>query len=152
MPDPKLVNQDGDKVHLSDLMKGRVAALSFIFTSCPTVCATSALTWANRKPAWSVTGQGNLAHLHHHRPGERHAGEAEGVGKQFHAAPGWRSSPAKTEINELLKKLQVFTPDIQAHSPLILIVNDRTGEWTRVNVLDTPPQMIAEKLRQLVAP
>jgi hypothetical protein len=46
----------------------------------------------------------------------------------------------------------VFTPDIQARTPLILIVNDRTGEWTRVDVLETPPQMIAEKLRQLVAP
>ena len=40
MPDPNLVNQKGDKVHLySDLMKGRVVALSFIFTSCPKVCA-----------------------------------------------------------------------------------------------------------------
>ena len=73
-------------------------------------------------------------------------------GRQFHAAPGWSFlTGGKTEINELLKKLEVLTPDIRAHTPFMLIVNDRTGQWTRVNVLETPPQMIAEKQRQLVA-
>ena len=35
IPDVELVDQDGKTVHLySDLLKGRVAALSFIFTTC----------------------------------------------------------------------------------------------------------------------
>lgn len=41
VPDAELINQDGEKVKLySDLVKGRVVALSFIFTSCTTVCST----------------------------------------------------------------------------------------------------------------
>src|SRR5256885_2004748 len=41
VPDVELINQDGEKVRLhSDLVKGRVVALSFIFTSCPTICRT----------------------------------------------------------------------------------------------------------------
>ena len=39
IPDVELVDQDGKTVHLySDLVKGRVAALSFIFTTCTTIC------------------------------------------------------------------------------------------------------------------
>src|SRR6476660_9636366 len=39
IPDVELVDQDGKAVHLyTDLVKGRVAALSFIFTTCTTIC------------------------------------------------------------------------------------------------------------------
>jgi cytochrome oxidase Cu insertion factor (SCO1/SenC/PrrC family) len=39
IPDVELVDQDGQTVHLyTDLVKGRVAALSFIFTTCTTIC------------------------------------------------------------------------------------------------------------------
>ena len=38
---------------------------------------------------WNACACSNLAHLHHHRSGERHAGELKRWGKQFQAAPGW---------------------------------------------------------------
>ena len=39
IPDVELVDQDAKRVHLyHDLVKGRVAALSFIFTTCTTIC------------------------------------------------------------------------------------------------------------------
>ena len=39
IPDVKLVDQDEKTVHLySDLLRGHVAALSFIFTTCTTIC------------------------------------------------------------------------------------------------------------------
>jgi protein SCO1 len=39
IPDVELVDQDRKTVHLySDLVRGRVAALSFIFTTCTTIC------------------------------------------------------------------------------------------------------------------
>src|ERR1700757_752900 len=39
IPDVELVDEDGKTVHLySDLVRGRVAALSFIFTTCTTIC------------------------------------------------------------------------------------------------------------------
>ena len=154
MPDPKLVNQEGDKVHLySDLMKGRVVALSFIFTSCPTVCATIGINLGQLQSELRPFQGKEISlisitiDLENDTPAK-----LKEWGRQFHAAPGWSFlTGGKTEINELLKKLEVLTPDIRAHTPFMLIVNDRTGQWTRVNVLETPPQMIAEKLRQLVA-
>jgi cytochrome oxidase Cu insertion factor (SCO1/SenC/PrrC family) len=39
IPDVELVDQDGKTVHLyQDLVKGRIAALSFVFTTCTTIC------------------------------------------------------------------------------------------------------------------
>ena len=71
-------------------------------------------------------------------------------GKQFNAGAGWSLlTGTKRDIDQLLKKLEVFTSDIQTHTPFMLIVDDRTGEWTRVNVLATPPPKIAEMLRKL---
>ena len=154
MPDPELVNQEGDKVHLySDLMKGRVVALSFIFTSCPTVCATIGINLGQlQRELGPLQGKEISLISITIDPENDTPAKLKEWGKQFHAASGWSFlTGGKTEINELLKKLEVFTPDIRAHTPFMLIVNDRTGQWTRVNVLETPPQMIAEKLRQLVA-
>jgi len=53
-------------------------------------------------------------------------------------------------VEQLLKAVGLFTPDIQSHSPFLLLVNDRTGDWTRINALETPPTKIAELLRRMV--
>ena len=36
-------------------------------------------------------------------------------------------------MHQLLKQLQVFTPDINDHPSFIMIGNDRTGIWKRVS-------------------
>lgn len=51
-------------------------------------------------------------------------------------------------MTELLKKLEVYSPDIRNHSPFLLIVNDRTGEWQRINALEVPPARIAALLKE----
>jgi protein SCO1/2 len=52
-------------------------------------------------------------------------------------------------VDQLLKVFGLFTPDIQNHSPFLLLVNDRTGDWTRVNAIETPPPKVAEILRKM---
>jgi len=41
----------------------------------------------------------------------------------------------KQQINKLTKALEVFTADKEDHSSFVLIGNDSTGEWRRVNGL-----------------
>jgi protein SCO1 len=70
-------------------------------------------------------------------------------GKTFGAGPGWSLLTGdKDRVTQLLKKLEFYTPDIQNHSPFLLIVNDRTGEWQRVHALETTPQKIAAILQE----
>ena len=157
LPDVELKDQDGRSVKFySDLVKGRVVAVNFIFTRCTTVCPGLGL------------GSAALA---------RHLAENAGDGatpprvisisidpendtperlrawrENFGAAPGWTLlTGPRREIDALLKALQAYTPDINLHSSAFLLGNDATGEWKRVAGSATSAKL-AEALAQLSAP
>jgi protein SCO1/2 len=153
IPDVELVDQDGKTVHLySDLVRGRVAALSFIFTTCTTICP---LIGANLGRLQTELGQSlgeeDVALISVSvDPATDIPQRMKAWGAQFGAKPGWSLLTGdKREVDQLLKILGLFTPDIRSHSPFLLLVNDRTGDWTRVNVIETPPPKVAEILRKM---
>jgi protein SCO1 len=152
IPDVELVDQDGKRVHLyDDLVKGRVAALSFIFTTCTTICP---LIGANLGRLQTELGQSlgediSLISVSVD-PATDTPQRMKAWGAQFGAKPGWSLLTGdKATVEQLLKILGLFTPDIQSHSPFLLLINDRTGDWTRVNAIETPPPKIAEILRKM---
>jgi protein SCO1 len=152
IPDVKLVDQDEKTVHLySDLLRGRVAALSFIFTTCTTICP---LIGANLGRLQTELGQSLGEDIVlvsvSVDPATDTPQRMKAWGAQFGAKPGWSLLTGdKGIVDQLLKVLGLFTPDIQNHSPFLLLVNDRTGEWMRVNAIETPPPRVAEILRKM---
>ena len=151
VPDVELINQDGEKVRLhSDLMKGRVVALSFIFTSCPTICRTIGINLGQlRKELGASLGRDITLISISVDPATDTPEKLKAWGNSFGGGPGWTLLTGdKDRVTQLLKKLESYTSDIQNHSPFLLIVNDRTGEWQRVNALETPPQKIAAILQE----
>ncbi len=153
IPDVELVDQNGKTVHLySDLVKGRVVALSFIFTTCTTICP---LIGADLGRLQTELGQSlgedvSLISVSVD-PATDTPQRMKAWGAQFGAKPGWDLLTGdKEEVDQLLRNAGLFTPDIQSHSPFLLLVNDRTGEWTRINALQTPPPKIAELLRKML--
>jgi protein SCO1 len=154
IPDVELVDQDGKTVHLySDLVRGRVAALSLIFTTCTTICP---LVGANLGQLQTELGQSLGEDIElisvSVDPATDTPQRMKAWGAQFGAKPGWSLLTGdKVTVDQLLKVLGLFTPDIQNHSPFLLLVNDPTGDWTRVNALETPPPKVAEILRKMAA-
>jgi len=152
IPDLELVDQDGKTVHLySDLVRGRVAAVSFIFTTCTSICP---LIGANLGRLQTELGQSlgeDIALISVSvDPATDTPQRMKAWGAQFGAKPGWSLLTGdKGIVDQLLKVLGLFTPDIQNHSPFLLLVNDRTGEWMRVNAIETPPPRVAEILRKM---
>ena len=55
----------------------------------------------------------------------------------------------KPNVEFLIKRLGQYSPDIEAHTTLMLAGNDRTRHWTRVLPM-VPPDGIAQQLRSLV--
>ncbi len=52
--------------------------------------------------------------------------------QRFGTDLGWTMvTGEKTEVDKLLKSLEVFTPDFADHSPTVLVGNARTGSWKR---------------------
>jgi protein SCO1/2 len=152
IPDVELVDQDAKRVHLyQDLVKGRVAALSFIFTTCTTICP---LIGANLGRLQTELGQSSGEDISlisvSVDPETDTPQRMKAWGAQFGAKPGWNLLTGDKEtVAQLLKTLGLFTPDIQSHSPFLLLFNDRTGDWTRVNALETPPGKVAEILQKM---
>jgi protein SCO1 len=152
IPDVELVDQDGKTVHLyQDLVKGRIAALSFVFTTCTTICP---LIGANLGRLQAELGQSlgkdiSLISVSVD-PTTDTPERMKAWGAQFGAKPGWSLLTGEQEtVERLLKNLGLFTPEIQSHSPFLLLFNDRTGDWTRVNALETPPGKVAEILQKM---
>jgi protein SCO1/2 len=152
IPDVELVDQDAKRVHLyHDLVKGRVAALSFIFTTCTTICP---LIGANLGRLQTELGQSSGEDISlisvSVDPETDTPQRMKAWGAQFGAKPGWNLLTGNKEtVAQLLKTLGLFTPEIQSHSPFLLLFNDRTGDWTRVNALETPPGKVAEILQRM---
>jgi protein SCO1/2 len=153
IPDAQLIDQDGKTVHLyRDLVKGRVAALSFVFTTCTTICP---LVGANLGQLQRELGQSlreDIALISVSvDPATDTPQRMKAWGAQFGAQPGWSLLTGDKEtVDQLLKVLGLFTADIQSHSPFLVLINDKTGDWTRVNAIETPPAKVAEILRKMV--
>jgi protein SCO1 len=152
IPDVELVDQDGKTVHLySDLVRGRVAALSFIFTTCTTICPLIGANLGQLQAELGPSLGKDIAIISVSvDPATDTPQRMKAWGAQFAAKPGWSLLTGNKEtVDQLLKVLGLFTADIQSHSPFLVVVNDRTGEWTRVNAIETPPLKVAEILRKM---
>jgi len=152
LPDLELVDQDGRTVHLyTDLVKGRVAALSFIFTTCTTICPLIGANLGRLQTELDQSLGDDIALISVSVDSVTDTPQRmKAWGAQFGAKPGWELlTGAKEAVDQLLKAAGVFTPDIQSHSPFLVLVNGRTGDWTRVNAIETPPSKVAEILRRM---
>ena len=146
IPDVSLVNQDGQPVRFrSDLIKGKIVAVNFIFTSCKAICPPMSANFANlQERLGDRVGNGvelisvsvdpqidTPERLHEWR-------------KSFRGGPGWTLlTGKKQDVDLLLKEMEVFAADKNNHSPFILLGDERTGKWTRVHGL-TAPERLAE--------
>jgi protein SCO1/2 len=134
IPDVALVNQHGERVHFyRDLVKGRVVAINFIFTTCSTVCPVLGVQFSTLQELMGdrVGRDVTLISLSVD-PVVDTPQRLKAWSERFDGGPGWTLlTGPKREVEALLKALHVFTPDKQAHTPTILIGNDATGTWRR---------------------
>lgn len=153
IPDVTVVDQTGAERHFyRDLVAGKTVAVNFVFTTCTTICPPMGANFARLRRELGADAGRDL-HLISvsvdpttDTP-ERLAAWAE----KFGAGEGWTLvTGERAVITRLLKALEVFTADIDEHSPVVLIGNDEAGSWTRAHGL-VPPAKLEELLRQAEA-
>jgi protein SCO1 len=149
MEDAAVLTHDGRTVHFyTDLVKGRLTAINFIFTSCTTVCPLMGVRFAQLQPLLpnGVTLISVSIDPTNDTP-ELMAAWAKRVG----AKPGWTLvTGEKPDVETLLRSLGTTSVDYASHTPLVLIVDDRAGRQTsrRVDGL-TDPKTLARLIREL---
>ncbi|HEV2843409.1 MAG TPA: SCO family protein [Thermoanaerobaculia bacterium] len=154
VPDVPVIDQDGKaKNFYTDLVKDRVVAVNFVFTTCRTICPPMGATFGKLQ---QVLGEraGKDVHLISVSvdPGTDTPERLKAWSQKFGAGQGWTLVTGdRAEITRLLKALGVYTANIGDHSPLVLIGNDARRQWTRAYGLAAPAKL-AELIDGMAAP
>ena len=152
--DTVLQTQTGRKVQFfSDVLKDKVVLISFIYTNCGDACPLimAKLVHVKRELGEAFGGDVRFVSIsvdpHRDRPQD-----LAKFARKFEAVhPAWlflTGEPAN--IENVVKKLGVWTPEPDTHSTALIIGSPRQARWKKVRP-DAPPKIIAEELRHLLA-
>src|SRR5918911_2066790 len=143
IPDATLINQDGETVNFYDLVKGRVVAIDLIYTTCQYACPLESARLARMQQILGDRMGKDVFFIsisidpEHDTPAALKAYAA-----QYDAGPGWYFLTGKiADIDLLSKKLGLWSdPTLtqDGHTPMLLIGNEPTGQWTQTSALDNP--------------
>jgi protein SCO1/2 len=145
IPDVELLDQNGNKVHFyTDLVKGKVVAVQFIFTTCTTICPPLGATFARvQKDLGERAGRDVQLISVSVDPATDTPERMKAWGAKFHAAEGWTLvTGQKPQVDELLRALGAGVTSPAEHTPALLIGNDLTGQWTRTYGLARPGVLV----------
>ena len=152
IPDTIVQDQDGHRLSFySDLVKGHTVAINFIFTTCTTICPVLS---ANFRKVQKELGE-NVADVRlisvSVDPATDTPERLKRFAAQYHADPGWSFVTGdKTEVDALLGALGVAVRNKLEHTPTVLIGNDASGHWQRVDGLASS-SAILRTLREAAA-
>ncbi|HWS87940.1 MAG TPA: SCO family protein, partial [Pyrinomonadaceae bacterium] len=145
IPDVELLDQDGRRVHFyGDLVKGKVVAVQFIFTTCTTVCPPLGATFARvQRELGERAGRDVRLISVSVDPATDTPERLKAWGGKFKAGPGWTLlTGAKPQVDELLRALGAATASPSDHTPTVLVGNDARGQWTRAYGLAPPSKLV----------
>jgi protein SCO1/2 len=154
-PNIELITQDGKKVHFfDDLIKGKIVAIDFIYTTCQYACPLETARMAQvQKKLGDRVGNDIFFYSISIDPDHDTPEVLKEYMQKYNIGPGWTFLTGKKEdITFLSKRLGVYSdPRINAdgHLPHLLIGNEATNTWIRANALDNPSfqaRMIGEFL------
>jgi protein SCO1 len=144
LPDVALVRDDGTRVRfLSDLNDGRPVVLSFIFTTCSTICPTISQSLAQFQEALGPAVKqvhmmsisldpenDNVARLHEYA-------------QKFSAGPQWQHYTGSLDASVAIQRVfGVYRTDKMNHSPVYFIRPAPGKPWTRLEGFATANDLL----------
>ena len=152
--DTELITQESKPVRFySDMLADRIVMINVMYTNCIGACplTTQKLSQASRELG-DLYGS-KIQYVSITNDPERDTPEAlaKFARDQNVNMEGWTFlTGSKLNIDNVIKKIGLYTPKIEQHKAQILIGNTRTGRWQKVKP-NIPYQAIAVKLKELAA-
>jgi protein SCO1 len=146
LPNVSLVDQDGVQYRFAqDLMRGKIAVVSFVFTGCTTICSP---VGANMGALDKVLGAQVGAEVSLLSvtldPFNDTPARLAAWRRQFDDWPGWRLLTGDPEqVTRVLHAMRQDIPDIAQHDSFLWLGNPRSRTWTRVSSLASPDALAA---------
>jgi protein SCO1 len=145
-PDVALVDQTGTPhrfVH--DLIEGKIAVVSFVFTGCTTICSPVGANMGalDQMLGGQVGAEVSLVSVtldpFNDTPAQLARWRA-----QFDNAPGWRLLTGDPDqVDRVLYAMRQDTADIAQHDAFLWVGDPRTRTWTRMSALAAPDTLAA---------
>lgn len=134
IPDITVINQDGRKQKLKDVLSGdQPVVIDFIYATCTTICPILSASYSNlQKKLGNDSKKVHLVSIsidpdHDTPPVMREYLE------RYVARPGWDFVTGKKEdIEKVMKALNVVIPDKMSHPPLYLMRSPGSDRWVRI--------------------
>ncbi|VVM44370.1 hypothetical protein PS645_00417 [Pseudomonas fluorescens] len=149
--DVALLDQSGKAVRLEkDLVSGKIVVMSFIYTSCTTVCpvVSSIMGKVQKQLGARVGNEVQLVSISID-PQRDDPGRLNDYASAFQNGPGWSWLTGTTQsVNETLKGLGSFSGDFKSHQPLILVGDGNSRNWTRYYGF-TDPAVLSREVEKL---
>jgi protein SCO1/2 len=144
-PNVPLVTHDGRTVHFfDDLVKGKVVAINFIYTTCPDTCPLETARMAKvQQILGDRVGRDVFMYSITIDP-ERDTPEVlADYARRYRAGPGWWFLTGKeSDITLLRRKLGLYIEEIQDgsnnHNLNLIIGNQATGKWLKRSPFENP--------------
>jgi len=151
-PNIPLVTHEGKPVRFfDDLIKGKVVAINFIYTSCPDVCPLeTAMLREVQEILGDRVGRDVFMYSITIDP-ERDTPEVlKKYAEKFEVAPGWLFlTGKKDDITLLRRKLGLYSEEkggdrLEVHSVSGIMGNQSTGRWMRMSPFENPHIMATQ--------
>jgi cytochrome oxidase Cu insertion factor (SCO1/SenC/PrrC family) len=143
---PNLVmrSQDDVPVHFyEDLLKGKVVLINFIFTTCQGVCSPMTANLARVQSYLAEQMDKEVVMISISVDPETDTPDVlKKYAAKFKARPGWYFlTGEKRNVDWVLYKLGGYVEEKQQHTSLLIIGNEATGEWMKVNAMGAPSEI-----------
>lgn len=150
--DTELTTHEGDKVRFySDVLDGRIVMINAMYTDCIGACplVTQKLSQVSRELGDLYGKDIHFVSISIDPENDTPEALSEFAMEQSVNLDGWTFlTGTKQKIENVVKKIGLYTPNKEEHKALILLGNTRTGQWQKVQP-NIPYQAIAVKLKEL---
>jgi protein SCO1 len=142
-----LTTQEGRSVRFyDDLVRGRVVAINFMFTSCVVGCPVTISNLVLVQKALDERARRDVTFLTISLDPERDTPDVlRSYARAYHAGPGWYFLTGKlSDIERLRHGLGAYDPDPRVdadreqHVGIVILGNEPQGRWKAISALSKP--------------
>lgn len=150
--DTPLLTQEGRKVHFySDVLKGKVVLISFIYTNCTDICP---LLMHNLQDVQDKLGDRFGRDIFFVSisvdPEDDTPEELRKYGERYNAKAGWTFlTGTKENVDRVVYRLGQYAPDFEDHSMLFLLGDVKNARWQKIRG-DLPPDSVTPRILDLL--
>ena len=145
-PNTVLHDQDGRAVRFyDDLIRGKVVAINFVYTTCTTVCPIASAIFAEmQRKLGTAPGRDVVLVTITVDPLRDTPERLREYAARYGAGEGWvHLTGAKRDVDNVLKGFGAYTPNFEDHPAMVLVGEAGGANWTRFIGFPSVDQLLA---------